>query len=198
MNTFTQILKSINWVDVAMLVLFIRIVFIGIKTGFVTELFKLFGIISAVFISFHSYSAISAFVIQKTRWSVDWLDFVFYVLLVSLVVIAVMFLRDAFFIIFKFETTHAGLNQWGAGVLSVIRAVFLASLIMYGILLSNVEVLQKMIFTSISHKIALKVAPNTYAFIFNNFVGKILVNQKFNDQVLDVASEHGNKIKRVK
>ncbi len=199
MNTFTHFLQSINWVDVAMLVLFIRVVFIGVKTGFVTELFKLLGILSAIFVGMHYYSSLTDFLIQRTGWSVNWLAFLIFVILVSIVVVAITFFREGFFILFKFETTHAGLNQWGGGVLSVIRAVFLASLILYGILLSNVQVLQKQTFTSVSHKIVLKVAPNTYAFIFNNFLGKIFAKEKFNDQVFIVVSQNGSGVvKRLK
>ena len=198
MNTFTHILKSINWVDVAMLVLLIRIVFIGVKNGFVTEFFKLFGILLAVLIGLHYYSSIAAFIAKKTGWPIDWLGFMFFVLLVVILVIAVKYLRDGFLVIFKFETTHAGFNQWGAGILSVVRALFLASLIMYGMLLSNVEFLQKQTFTSISHKLALKVAPNTYFFIYKNFIGKIFLEEKLNENVVKVVLQNSDDRKILK
>ena len=188
MKTFTHILSIINWIDVAMLVLLIRIVFIGIKTGFVTELFKLIGVLSAVFIGFHYYTFLAVFISKKTSWSLDVMEFLFFVLLVFLTVLAVKYLRDGFLMIFKFETTNPGVNQWGAGLFSVIRALFLASLIMFGILLSRVEWLQKETLTSVSQKLALKVAPNTYSFLFDNFVGKLFAGQKFNDQSVNVFS----------
>lgn len=192
MNTFTHILKSINWVDVAMLILFIRIVFIGVKTGFVTEFFKLFGLLTALFFGFHYYSRLSAFVVQKTSWSPDWLELMFFVMLVSLAVVVIVFLREGFFILFKFETTHAGLNQWGGGILSVVRAVLLASLIMYGILLTNVPYLQKQTFISVAHKLALKAAPNTYFFIYKNLIDKFFVREKLNDEVFKVVSQNSS------
>lgn len=195
MNTFTHILKSINWVDVAMLVLLIRIVFIGIKTGFVTELFKLLGVLSAVFVGFHYYSSLSALIIHKAHLSGAWIECTFFVLIVCIMILAIKYLRDGFFLIFKFETTHAGVNQWGAGLFAVIRAVFLASLIMYGMLLSNVEFLQKQTLTSVSQKLVLKVAPNTYSFIFNNFVGKVFQQEKYNEEIPIVVSQNSSRRK---
>jgi uncharacterized membrane protein required for colicin V production len=188
MNTFTHILRSINWVDVAMLVLLIRIVFIGVRTGFVTELFKLLGVFFAVFIGLHYYAPLAGFLAKKTGLSLELLECAFFILLVSLVVIAVKYMREGFLMIFKFETTHAGVNQWGSGVFSIIRALFLASLIMFGTLLTHVEWLQKETVTSISSKLALKVAPNTYSFIFNNFIGKIFSREKMNEEVGELIS----------
>ena len=184
MKTFTHILGSINWIDVAMLILLIRVIFIGAKTGFVTELFKFLGVLTALFIGLHYYLALSVFVAKKTNWHVEILEWVFFILLVCLMVLVVKFLRDGFFMIFKFETTHAGVNQWGAGLFSIVRALFLASLIMYGILLMGIEPLQKQALTSLSQKLALKAAPNTYSFLFHNFIGKIFPQEKFNEDVL--------------
>jgi uncharacterized membrane protein required for colicin V production len=196
MKTFTHILSVINWIDVAMLVLLIRIVFIGVKTGFVTELFKLFGVFIALFAGLHYYTPLAVFTTKKTNWSVDILQCVFFVLLVCLAVLLIKYLRDGFLMVFKFETTHAGVNQWGSGILSVVRAFLLVSLVLFGILLSRIEWLQKQTFTSISHRLALKAAPNTYGFVFNNFVGKVFTTEKFNDEVVSVVAHNNVSTKR--
>src|SRR5689334_8103704 len=130
MNTFTHILASINWIDVAMLVLLIRIVFIGIKTGFVTELFKLFGVFCAILVGLHYYTFLAVWTSKKVGGSPDVLQFAFFVVLVCLAVLAIKYLRDGFFMVFKFETTHAGVNQWGAGVLAIVRGMLLVSLVL--------------------------------------------------------------------
>ncbi len=190
MNTFTHILESINWVDVAMLVLLIRIVFIGVQTGFVTELFKILGVLGAVFVGLHYYASMAAVMARKTGWSLESWEFVIFVLLCSVAILVVKFLRDWFLIFFKFETTHAGFNQWGAGLICVVRALFLASLIMYGLLLTRIEYLQRQTLTSVSQKLALKAAPHTYSFIFNHVFGKIFTRQRFNEDVFNVISRN--------
>jgi len=191
MNTFTHILSNINWVDVAMLVLFIRIIFIGVKTGFVTELFKLSGVFCAVFVALHYYTSFAVFVAQKTNWPIDYLELSFFVLLVCSMVLVIKLLRDGFLMLFKFETTHAGFNQWGAGVLAMVRVLFLSSLIVYGILLSHVEYLQRQTLSSVAHRLVLKAAPNTYIFLYHNFIGKVFTKEKFNEDVLRVSSRNG-------
>lgn len=188
MTTFTKIVHSINWVDVVMLVLLIRIIFIGVKTGFITEGFKLFGIFCAVFVGLHYYTPLAAVLAKKTGLSIEGVECALFVLLISLVVIAVKYLRDGFFMIFKLETTHEGVNQWGAGVFAIIRALFLSSLIMFALLLTRIEWLHKETVTSISSKLALKVAPNTYGFLYHEFIGKIFAGERFNKEVSNTIS----------
>jgi uncharacterized membrane protein required for colicin V production len=190
MKTFTQILASINWVDVAMLVLMIRIIFIGVKTGFVTELFKLLGIFVAVIVGLHYYTPIAVYITKLTNWPLDIMQLVFFVFLVSLAVIAFKYLREGFLMLFKFETTHAGINQWGAGVLAVLRAWLIISLVLFGMLLTPFEWLKTQTFKSISKKLTLKAAPGTYSTVFNGFIGKIFTHEKFNDEVLSVISNN--------
>lgn len=173
-----------------MLVLLIRIVFIGVKTGFVTELFKLFGVFCAVFTGLHYYTSLAVWTAKKTGLSLDLLQCLFFVLLVSITVLAVKYLRDGFLMIFKFETTHAGVDQWGSGILAVLRALFLISLILYGVLLSNIEWLQKQTYGSVSQKLALKVAPGTYNFWFNDFISKVFPQEKYNEEVTNVVSHN--------
>ncbi len=52
----THLIKSINWIDVALAFLFLRVIFIGVKNGFITEFFKSLGVLTAVFVSLHYYS----------------------------------------------------------------------------------------------------------------------------------------------
>ncbi len=46
-------LKSLNWVDILMALVFARIIFIGIKTGFMIEFFKFWGVLFSTVISLH-------------------------------------------------------------------------------------------------------------------------------------------------
>ena len=52
----THLIKSINWIDAALILLFIRMIFVGVKNGFISELFKSIGVVTAVFVSLHYYS----------------------------------------------------------------------------------------------------------------------------------------------
>ena len=53
-------LKSLNWVDILIAALAVRIVYISVKTGFVTEFMKTLATLIAVFLAFHYYTKLAA------------------------------------------------------------------------------------------------------------------------------------------
>ena len=54
-------LKQINWVDIFAVILLIRVCYISIKTGFLTEIFKLLGTVCAILLACHYYVRVSIF-----------------------------------------------------------------------------------------------------------------------------------------
>ena len=79
----THLIKSINWIDVGLAVLLIRMIFVGVKNGFVSEFFKFLGVVVAVFVSLHYYSFLAAWVAEKTNLSCDYWDLVMFAGLIS-------------------------------------------------------------------------------------------------------------------
>jgi len=75
----THLIKSINWIDAALVFLFIRIIFVGVKNGFISEFFKSLGVVVAVFVSLHYYSYLAALAARKTNISWDYWDLVIFV-----------------------------------------------------------------------------------------------------------------------
>ena len=63
----THLIKSINWIDVALAFLFIRMIFIGVKNGFISEFFKFLGVVTAVFVSLHYYSFLAAWLAEENH-----------------------------------------------------------------------------------------------------------------------------------
>ena len=66
-----HLIKSINWIDVALACLFLRVIFIGVTNGFIAEFFKSLGVVTAVFFSLHYYSILAAWVAKATILSGD-------------------------------------------------------------------------------------------------------------------------------
>lgn len=56
---FSSIIKAINWVDVCLLILLLRICYIALKNGFVHEVFKLLATVAALYISLHYYNVLA-------------------------------------------------------------------------------------------------------------------------------------------
>ena len=70
----THLIKSINWIDAALVLLFIRMIFVGVKNGFISEFFKFLGVVTAVFVSLHFYSLLAAQAAVKTNFSWNYWD----------------------------------------------------------------------------------------------------------------------------
>ncbi len=77
----THLIKSINWIDAALVFLFIRMIFVGVKNGFISEFFKSLGVVAAVFVSLHYYSYLAAWVAKKTNFTWDYWDLVIFAVL---------------------------------------------------------------------------------------------------------------------
>lgn len=187
----TQFFKSINWVDVALAALFIRVVFISVKTGFITETFKLLGVLAGLYLALHYYEYLATLVAQKTTLPIESWEFIFFVAIWGLAVLIFKFMRDGVLLLFKVETTHQGFDKYGAGVLGVLRAILLCSMTVFTLLLMEHPVVHRQVVSAYGYKATAKVAPNTYSFMFNNLIGKLFEGQKFNADVYAVVGSHG-------
>src|SRR5208283_3498342 len=107
----THLIKSINWIDVALAFLFIRMIFVGVKNGFISEFFKFLGVVAAVFVSLHYYSFLAAWVAVKTNLSCDYWDLVMFAGLWVAVAVFFKFFRDSLLFLFKVETNHKGFDK---------------------------------------------------------------------------------------
>jgi len=184
----TQFFRSINWVDVALLVLFVRTVFISVKTGFVAEVFKFLGLGAALFVGLHDYAFAAEFLAKKTSLPLADLRFLVFTVLVCAVILVFKFARDGILLLFKVETNHQGFDQYGAGVLGAVRGWLLCSTVLFAVFLVPHPWVHRQAFSSWGHKVAARAAPDTYSFLYHQVVGKLFEGQKFNADVFTVVS----------
>jgi uncharacterized membrane protein required for colicin V production len=176
----THLVKSINWIDVAFVLLFIRMIFVGVKNGFISEFFKFLGVVAAVFVSLHYYSVLAAWVAVKTHFSWEYWDLIVFAGLWFVVGFFFKFLRDGILILFKVETNHQGFDKYAAGVVAVGRGILVCSLTIFLILLAHNGPLTRMVLRSYSYKIAGHAAVSTYSFLYNNVVDKLFAGEHYN------------------
>ena len=182
----THFIKSINWVDVVLAALFIRVIFISVQKGFITEVFKLFGVIVAVFVSLHYFALYAALCAKSVPIPQPVLEFIIFVSLWGLITLAFKFLRDGVLLVFKIETTNKGFDQYASGILAVGRALLLCSMVIFTLLLTRQDGLGHMTLNSFGYRIAGKAAPGTYAFLQNNLIGKLFAGEHYNSAVPEV------------
>jgi uncharacterized membrane protein required for colicin V production len=179
----THFVKSINWVDVALAILLVRVIFISVKSGFITELFKIFATVAAVFVSLHYFSYLAAIINKSTQFSIGILEFAVFIGLWGAVMLVMKLLRSGLLMLFKAETTNPGFNQYAAGILAVGRGLLLCSLAIFAVLLMRQDGLGRMALNSFAYQIAGKAAPGSYAFLQHQVIGKLWENVKYNDAV---------------
>jgi len=176
----THLIKSINWIDVALAFLFIRMIFVGVKNGFISEFFKFLGVVAAVFVSLHYYSSLAAWVAEKTNLSCDYWDLATFAGLWVAVTFFFKLLRDGILFLFKVEANHEGFDKYAAGIVAVVRGILVCSLTIFLILLAHNGPVTRMTLHSYSYKIAGRTAVSTYSFLYNNLVEKLSAGEHYN------------------
>ena len=179
----THLIKSINWVDAGLLVLFVRMIFVGVKNGFLSEFFKALGVVVAVFLSLHYYSYLSAWLTMKTGFAWGYWDLVICMAIWLVVAFFFKFLREGILILFKVETNHEGFDKYAAGLVAVARGIMVASMVIFLILLAHNNLVTRMTMRSYSFKIAGRASVMTYGFLYNNLVSKLFVGEHYNSAV---------------
>lgn len=186
-----QIKNQVNWLDIFVLIILIRICYVAIKTGFLLELFKILGAILAAYLSLHYFSRLSSFVstlIGFRNISPAFLSLLSFVFLAGAGYLAFSFLRRIFLKLIKMEAVST-LNKWGGFVLGVARGFLFASLVIFIFVISGIGYLKKGVTVSYSGKALFRIAPAAYSWVFNGLVSKLVTGEKFNQIIFDAEKE---------
>jgi len=180
-------LRQFNWVDIFVVVILIRVCWAAIKGGFLAELFKTLGTISAIYLSLHYYIVLSDSIrerISAKNVPLDFLDFVFFIVLAITGYLLFVILRQAVLKFINMEPIPQ-LNKWGGFGLGVIRAFLLTGLLIFMLLISSISYLQKSVVNSFSGEYFSKIAPGVYGSLWNGVASKFMTKEKFNQTVLE-------------
>lgn len=129
-----EVVKQFNWVDIFVIILLFRTIYIAIKNGIFITLFKLLGTLLATYLSLHCYTGVADFfearvptppIVPLEIW-----DFLAFFGLSVSGYLAFVILRETFFRFVKTEAVSI-LNKWGAGILGIARGLILVSLVIF-------------------------------------------------------------------
>lgn len=182
----TEILSSLNWIDILMAVIVLRAVYVGIKNGFVIEMFKLISILLAVFIILHYYSGISKYIQEKAHLPQGSSDLICFGLLWALVVIIFKFVRDGFTVLFKVQA-HSILDRWGGLLVCIFRAALVCSLTILLLRVSDIDYFVKNLQKSLSAPKLVWWSPRVYETCYEGFVSKFFPNETLNKSVFKLT-----------
>lgn len=183
-----DIISRFNWVDIVVVIILIRTVYIALKNGFPPELFKFLGNILAIYLSFHYYTSVADFFRSRVELNfipLEFLDFICFGILVIFGDLIFFLFRQAFERFIRMEAVPK-LNKFGAFTLGVLRGFLLVSLIVFMLFISSVTYLRQSAANSFSGNALVKIAPATYSWLWKSIMSKFMTKEKFNDTILEV------------
>lgn len=189
MKILLDFLKQFNWIDIFILILFLRIAYISLKSGLPAEFFKILGTLSAVYLSLHYYSFLANSFVGRLGFKnqrIEALEFVFFIILAAMGYVLFMLFR---LLLCRFVTAEVtpNLTRWGGLIVGLVRSFLLSSLVLFIFLVSSLSYFKKSIDNSFSGKYIVNVAPTTYSWFWYNIMSKFKTNEKFNKSALDVS-----------
>ncbi|MDD5408984.1 MAG: CvpA family protein [Candidatus Omnitrophica bacterium] len=174
------VLRHFNFLDIIILIILFRICYIALKDGLAMELFKLLGVLSAIYISSHFYISLSRII--KLRYvpdniSLEFVNFVIFVLLACAGYIALALLRVTFCRFMKMEAAPK-LNKYGGLILGLARGYFTVGLLIYVLMITNVSYLNSSIKHSALASRCVSVSSQTYNWIWESIFSKFFPQEK--------------------
>lgn len=184
-----EFLQGFNWIDILVITLLLRICYVAIKKGLLSEFFKLLGTIAAIYLSLHYYTILSDWVgerlpVVKEKAPLEFLDFLMFLVLAILGYLIFVALRFTFYRFIKTEATPR-LNQWGGFILGMARGFLLLGLVIYALVISSIGYLKTSVKNSYLGGRIIQLAPDTYAWLWNNIMSKFITSEKFNQTVIE-------------
>jgi len=194
---FIAFLKLLNWIDIAILIIFVRILFISLKTGIGAEIFKLLGALTAAYLSLHYYSSVAGYF--ATRFALDpsaiaGFEAMFFVILACIGYGFFLLLRLLLKRFMNMEVVPT-LSRIGGLLLGIFRAFLFGSLLLYFFLATAHPYLNKSVRTSFSGMALVNLAPSTYNFCWNAVTSKLAPREKFNGAVFEIQKDKTKKKK---
>jgi len=118
----------VNWVDILFVILLVRTGYVGLKSGFLPEFFRLLGLSVAFLFSFNNYTSLSRFMATHVRWlgaRPDVLSF----LVIFLTILVIFKIVSIFARIFLSGENLSNPNALVGLVLGLVRGILIAGLI---------------------------------------------------------------------
>jgi len=189
-----EVLKQFNWVDVFVLLVLFRIIYIASKTGAIVELFKALGIIFATYVAFHYYTILSDLLRSRMpveAFPLDFFDFVVFVPLLVLTYLTFVLFRNIICSYIKVETIPT-LSKIGGFVIGIARGILTISLVIYMFAISCMPYLTTSAQKSYLGKRLFNVAVGTYTGLWDGLMSKFVPGEKINSAVSEIENKFIN------
>ena len=190
MQSLIDTARHVNWIDILCVILFIRILYVAFKNGFIPEFFKLLGTIAAIYLAMHycAYWAglITRFTGQKNSEALLGSMFAAFVVLSCLGYVIGFLLRIVFSKMLTIEA-HPALDKWGGIVCGVTRALLLTGLVIFALTIAPSVYLHRKVAVSYVGSKVVNAAPLAYRVIWDGVMSKLMQRERVNTTVLEAS-----------
>ena len=159
-----EIFSRINWVDVLVAIIMIRISYVAFRDGLSHEIFPFFGSIIAVVLGIHYYMRLGSFISQNlANVPVEISNFLSFLVLVVAISLLVRFLARFLEVIVKVQW-HPVIEKFGGLIIGIMRAYIITGIILMVLALMPLSYLQWSIRDkSLTGKYVLMAGPEIYS-----------------------------------
>ncbi|MDP8265434.1 MAG: CvpA family protein [Candidatus Aceula meridiana] len=178
-----EIIHKLNWVDLVIGIVLVRAIYIGLKRGFVDEVFHLIAVVATIFITFHYYPELSRFLEGRAFFKSAMANTIAYLFLWGIVSLIAKLVRDGIRILFKIETKSL-INKTGGLIVALCRAALTCSLVVWFLFITTNEYAGRTANASFSGKRFAQVGSVTYKKIFTGLVEKYFPSEIINQDVI--------------
>lgn len=194
---FSEIVRQLNWVDVLIIIFALRICYVGISNGLLSEFLKSLGTLCAIYLSLHYYTLAAD--VLRNRFNLSaiplrFLDFLCFIFISALAFLLFVLLHNVISHFVKTEEMPS-LNKWGGFIFAVIRAYLFTALLTFALAVSSVGYLLKSVNNSYLGSKTVITAPAIYNSLWQGFFSKVMKNEEFNHMVLEEAASEAEQEK---
>jgi uncharacterized membrane protein required for colicin V production len=194
---FLAFLKLLNWIDIVVVIIFVRILFISLKTGIGAEIFKVLGALTATYLSLHYYSSVSGYFTNRFAMDASGTATIESMAFAALACIGYAFFLLLRLLLKRFMNMEVvpTISRVGGLLLGIFRAFLFGSLLLYFFLTTANPYLNKSVRTSFSGMELVYLAPSAYNFFWNAVMSKLAPHEKFNSAVFELQKDKTKKKK---
>jgi uncharacterized membrane protein required for colicin V production len=173
-----------NWVDVFILCVIARGIYIGLHSNLFAELFKALGVFFATFVTLHYYSFLSGYIKDYFRKFDIFPDFLAFILIALLITVVFYVMKEGWQFILKIAFPKK-IELWGGFIFSLLKTYLLCGLIILSFLVSGNPTLSKSARASVSNQFLHTTSLDIYESLFKGFVQNWLPNEKINETLMN-------------
>ena len=187
-----DIFLNFNWVDVLIICLLVRTVFVGAKNNIFVELLMLLGALCSTFIILHYYGRFGDWLNKNIFLPATMQDLFAFILIWLTVEIVFKLIVNGWSLLFKVET-QAALNEWVSAIIAAVRGIIFCGLLFVFLLLSGNDYVKRISQQSFTGFYLVDFSPRIYRLMYEGLVSRFFPDEPVNGRVFELEKTKDQK-----